>query len=288
MNTFIALLISGLVQFNAASQEPFRYNLNKPAEFHELPAILTEVSGLTDIDSSHVACVQDELGTVFIFNFKTNKIISQHAFDTTGDFEGLTYTGSSIYILRSDGRLTEWSHFNQDPNQGTIHHYKLPVVTSNNEGLCYDHRNNRLLIAAKSNPSDHDAKSERLIYAFDLSKKQLLEKPVYILNTDQLASRAKSFNIQSNEVSAKGKVKPFNFRPASLAVHPQSDDLYIISASDKMLIVMNRNSEIIHMQKLDPELFPKAEGITFLQDGTMIITNEAAGKTPTLLLFNMI
>jgi uncharacterized protein YacL len=50
---------------------------------------------------------------------------------------------------------------------------------------------------------------------------------------------------------------------------------------------MNRKGEVISMKSLNTEMFAKAEGITFLHDGTMIITNEAAGKTPNLLVFEM-
>ena len=54
-----------------------------------------------------------------------------------------------------------------------------------------------------------------------------------------------------------------------------------------MLVVMNRKGVITYMEQLSADLFAKAEGITFLNDGTMIITNEAAGKTPTLLIYKM-
>ncbi len=274
-----------LIALHSYGQWFFNYNLNQPAAQLELPAILNEVSGLTDLDSSHVACVQDEIGTVFIFNFRSGEIVSQHVFDSTGDFEGLAYTGKSLYILRSDGRLSEWSNFKS--NSTAVRHYKLPLLTANNEGLCYDAKYNRILIAAKSKPLDHDEKAERFIYAFDISKKKLIEKPLYSLNTDRLSAKAQQYNIHYRETNAKGELKPFNFRPSSLAVHPLTNDIYIISAADQLLIVMNRAGDIAHMEQLSTERFAKAEGITFLPDGTMIITNEAAGKVPTLLVYKM-
>lgn len=268
-----------------SGQSLFKYRLDLPDVQRQLPVILNEVSGLTDIDMSQVACVQDEIGTVFIYNFRSGEITSQHVFDSIGDFEGLTYTGKALYILRSDGRLSEWDQFNS--GKAAFRHYKLPLSTSDNEGLCYDAGFNRLLIAAKSKPRDHDAKTARLIYSFDLSKKQLQEKPVYSLNTDVLAAAAAKYGIANRETNAKGELKPFNFRPSSLAVHPVTDHIYIISAADRLLLVINRKGDVLHMEPLNPDRFAKAEGITFLHDGTMIITNEAAGKTPTLLLYHM-
>ncbi|MCC7233516.1 MAG: SdiA-regulated domain-containing protein [Bacteroidia bacterium] len=264
----------------------FPYSLNHPSGKNQLPLILNEVSGLTDIDSDHVACVQDEIGTVFIYNFHTDSIVEKYKFDETGDFEGLTYTKHALYILRSDGRLTEWNNFNQHSGGETILHYTLPILTANNEGLCFDHKYNRLLIAAKSKPVNHDYRSERFIYEFNLSTKKLNPKPLYSINTEQLEKVAKQYHITQNDTNSKGKLKPFNFRPSSLAVHPVTGEIYIISAADHILAVMDRTGDIIFMAPLKPDLYAKAEGITFLDDGTMIITNEGAGKTPTLLLFN--
>jgi uncharacterized protein YjiK len=161
------------------------------------------------------------------------------------------------------------------------------LFTANNEGLSYDKKYNRLLIAAKSKPIDHDEKYERYIYSFDIIQKHLFEKPLYSINIKRLAKKAQEFNIPDYGLTKKGEKKPFNFRPSGLSIHPLSDNIYIISATDRLLLVINRKSEVIHMKQLDSELFNKAEGITFLDDGTMIITNEEAGNVPTLLVYQM-
>jgi uncharacterized protein YjiK len=282
----IGLIISLFSTVSVFSQNIFPYNLNCPNNKYVLPEILNEISGLTDIDSAHIACVQDELGIVFIYNFLIDSIIARHSFDSLGDFEGLTYTGNSLFILRSDGLLTEWKNFNPIVVSGEIVQHKLSLLTADNEGLCFDSKENRLLIAAKSKPLDYENKSERYIYAFDKKTQNLVEEPVYSINVEELAKTAVKFKANQTEKNKKGEFKPFNFRPSSLAVHPQTNEIYIISASDFLLIVMDINSQIVYMQKLNKDIFTKAEGITFIPDGTMIITNEAAGKTPSLLIFN--
>lgn len=260
----------------------FPYRLEKPDARQVLPPVLTEISGLTDLDSTHIACVQDEAGTVFIYNFESGRIESFHAFDSPGDFEGLTRVGKSLYILRSDGRLTEWSDFRN--GKKNVRHYQLPLLTSNNEGLCYDETNNRLLIAGKTKPEEKTEKNMRLIYSFDLKTKALMAQPVYRLDVTEIGKKAAEQNIHFRSNQKSGKVI-YNFRPSSLAVNPINDLIYIISASDRMLVVMNKKGEYLDFHALEPGLFTKPEGITFMEDGTMIITNEAAGKTPTLLVF---
>lgn len=283
---FTAAFLSSLfLAMSCQGQTVFQYDLSQPDLAHQLPPILNEVSGLTNIDNAHVALIQDELGIVFLYDFSEGKIISQHQFESAGDFEGLAYADDKMYILRSDGRLTEWNNF---PDQAiSVKHYDLNLPTSNNEGLCFDPKHNRVLIAAKSKPENEYEKSRRLIYAFDLSTKKLLNKPLYSLNVDRLAEKARSLGIEQNNLTAKGKQKPFNFRPSSLSIHPLTGDLYIISAVDFLIMVMSTSGKIIHMEPFNPERFPQAEGLTFLADGTLIITSEAAGKVPTLQVFKM-
>jgi uncharacterized protein YjiK len=278
------VVIALLMMSCKAQQFVFPYTLNQPTNKHHLPPILNEISGLTDWNATTVACVQDELGIIFIYDFIEGKIISEHPFDTIGDYEGLTYSNNDLYILRSDGRLSIWKHFPQNPD--SIQHHQLLLNTANNESLCYDPKTKSLWIGAKSKPNNPEEKEERLIYQFNLNTYQLENEPIYSLNILSMAEKAKVFNIQT-EQNKKGELKPFNFRPSSIAVHPISFDIYIISAADNLLVILNRKGEITYMEKLLPELYPKAEGITFLPDGTMIITNEAAGQTPSLLVFKM-
>lgn len=265
----------------------FDYDLYSPTILRELPAILDEISGITVIDSSHIACVQDELGNVFIYNFIKDSIIITHNFDTSGDFEGLAYTGNSLYILRSDGRLTSLKNFHPFiKEKGQITHHTLLVQSKDNEGLCFDKKNNCLLIAAKSKSINHDYKSERSIYKYDLGNEILNSVPVYSINAQEVETVCKTLNIEIvPEFNKKGKVKPFNFSPSEIAIHPDNEHIYILDAENNLLIVINRKGNILHIEKLDKDLFVKAEGIAFLENGSLLISNEGAGKTPTLLMF---
>jgi uncharacterized protein YjiK len=164
-------------------------------------------------------------------------------------------------------------------------HYNLALITDDNEGLCFDSKNNRLLIAGKSKPNAPHDKTNRIIYAFDLLTKTLGSKPAYIIDTNLVETNAKRFNLDPREKTAKGKVKPYNFRPSSIDIHPKTGQIFILSSADKMLIVINPAGNVLHMQSLNTGRFPQPEGIAFVNNGTMLITNEAAGKVPTLKVF---
>lgn len=69
----------------------------------ELPDELKEVSGIALMSEGKFACVQDEIGTIFIYDASQEKITDQIKFAGAGDFEGITLNGNSAYVLRADG-----------------------------------------------------------------------------------------------------------------------------------------------------------------------------------------
>ncbi|MEO6167070.1 MAG: SdiA-regulated domain-containing protein [Chitinophagales bacterium] len=221
--TSLLLFISSFTSYNPVSSPIAEYRLYQPDMKYELPEILNEVSGLTDIDHDNIARVQDELGIIYIYHLPKQSIINQYPFEPIGDFEGLTRVGNTMYILRSDGRLKEISNYNTKAS--AVKHFNFSLVTPNNEGLCYDPRFNRLLLAAKSKPGEPYLKSDRLIYSFDLTSGQPDKTPYMRLDVPHLgeAFQKAGFTAPQHVQKDGSTVAKFNFRPSSLAVHPVTD-----------------------------------------------------------------
>ena len=60
----------------------------------------------------------------------------------------------------------------------------------------------------------------------------------------------------------------------------------MLAATDHLLLVFTPEGKIVHLQKLDPAVFNQAEGLTFMENGDMLISNEGGeGGEPTLLRF---
>jgi hypothetical protein len=265
------------------------YNLSKPDISFILPDTLREISGLTEIDNATFACIQDENGILFIYDLLKNEIQKQYVFNIDGDYEGITKVDSSMYILRSDGTLFEISNY-QSPNF-KLNSYTTGIPANNNEGLCFDPINNRLLIASKGKiAKGPEYKDKRVIYGFDLKTKLLSEKPLFEFDLQNIKEYAKinKINLPTKTKKNGQLTEPFiKFMTSAIAIHPITKKLFLLSASDHLFFIFNpTNGDIEHMELLNPELFNKAEGITFLDNGDMIITNEGQNKNPTLLRFN--
>ena len=262
----------------------FPYDLSSPNRRVQLPPVLNEVSGLTDIDNGRVACVQDEIGVVFIYDLEEEAIVQELPFDSVGDFEGLTYTDSAMYVLRSDGRLSEYRPFTLQGDKGRVTHTDFQLPSRNNEGLCSDPQTGLLLISAKSKEKGAEG-NDRSIYAYNPMTRQYMSEPAYRINMSQLEYEVRKRKLYREATSPKGKPKPFQFRPSSLCIYPPTGNLVVMSAVDFMVCVFNRQGDVVHVQRLNPELFPQAEGITITPDGKLIITSEGAGGAPSLSVF---
>lgn len=268
------------------SQNKNQYNINEPIAVHELSSELLEVSGLTDVSETKIACVQDEKGIIFIYNLLTKEVEHKITFGADADYEGLTRVDDVLYTLSSDGTLFETKSIWKKQVTKT---YDLNLPSPDNEGLCYDEKNKRLLIAPKSKiGKGPEFKDSRAIFVFDLKKKELEKEPLFYFSIEEIYAFASSKGIEKDSTFKKnGQLnKNQNFRPASIAVHPKTGDIYIISAEDFNMVVFSETGEIKDYFPLDKSIFPKPEGITFLNDGTMIITNEGVEGNATLVVIN--
>lgn len=285
-------LLPFLFHFSACTDSSFSsdsklrdYDLMAPAKIMILPDTLREVSGATEINNTTIACIQDENGILFIYDVLHNNIKRQYNFHVDGDYEGIARVGKTIYILRSDGTLFEISDYETANFALVTYNTGIPA---DNEGLCYDADNNRLLIACKSKLEKGAAyKDKRVIYGFDLSTKKLISEPVFtfdLVTIKQFAQEKKLNLPEQNKTNGTDAV--LKFSPSAIAIHPFSKKLYLLSAAGYMLFIFDMQGKLEHIEPLNPEIFNKAEGITFFSNGDMLITNEGQDQKPTLLLFS--
>jgi hypothetical protein len=193
---------------------------------------------------------------------------------------------NELYILRSDGVLLAISNYKRE--DFSVASYATGIPADNNEGLCYDSLHNRLLIGCKSRiGKGPELKDKRAVYAFELATKKLSEFPLYLFDVGTLEEFAADNKIEfPSKKKKKGNSKTdIKMRISAIGIHPLTQELYILSASDHALFVFDPSGKIRHIEKLNDKVFNKAEGITFAENGDMFITNEAQDKKPTLLKF---
>jgi hypothetical protein len=166
------------------------------------------------MDGQRFACVQDELGKIFIYNATSSSVEKEISFGVPGDYEELAVVGETIWVLRADGKLFEVSNMNAA--KPSVKEYSTQLTTKQDpEGLCYDKKNNRLLIAIKG--AEPGTENYKGIYAFDLDSKKMDQQPVFKIDLQ-------------NKVFGNGsdKKKRNTINPSGISIHPVSGDMYII------------------------------------------------------------
>ena len=263
------------------------YNLSVPDRVYILPEALKEISGMAETDTSAFACIQDEQEIVYIYDVNKSQIINQLNIGYYGDYEGIARVDKTLYILRSDGVLSEITNFETDQHKKTT--YSTGIPWKDNEGICSDPKNNRLLIAPKETPEKHSGdKKKRFIYGFDLISKKLINEPVLIFDLKEIERFALENRINvpmKDKKKGGGKEPDIKFRMSAIEIHPITGRLFVLSSIDKLLFVFNMKSEIEYMERLNPDLFNQPEGITFMNNGDLYISNEGKKKSPTLVQF---
>jgi len=257
------------------------YNFASPESSIILPAVLREVSGIIMTEPGILACVQDENGIVYFYDLEMKKITKQINFGQNGDYEGIALAGDTVYVLRSDGLVYAIEDFRSDNFK--VVSYKTEIPSKDNEGICYDSLNNRLLIACKGKTGKGDlSKDERYIFGFDLATGRLSRDPVYSFDMKELLDFAAVKEIRlPMRGKKKGPPEPYlNFHSSAIGINPLTNMLYILSADDFMLLVFDQGGRISRMIMLNRGLFNQPEGITFRNNGDMIISNEGMEKGP--------
>jgi hypothetical protein len=262
------------------------YDLSSPDKVYVLPPALYEISGMTETDASTIACIQDEHGLVFFYDINKGQITRQLFFGTEGDYEDIVRVDKTLYVMRSDEFLIEIRDFNSDNFKSASYSTRIPGT--NTEGLCYDRKNNRLLIVPKEISDDNPAnKDKRFIYGFDLGSKKLIKGAVLRLDIPVIEKFALENDIKVPMKGNKGDKEPdIKLKISAICIHPISDRLYVLSGAERLLLVFDVNGNIEYLERLDKDLFTQPEGITFMKNGDMFISNEGRNAEGTLIRFN--
>jgi uncharacterized protein YjiK len=237
----------------------------------DVPDILREVSGIAYLGPNRFACVQDEQGTIFIYNTDAGKIEKEIDFAGPGDYEGIALVGQTAYVVRSDGRLYEINDLESSAPAISVHPAPF-AETKNIEGICYDPKNNRLLLSVKEE-SDY-SKAYKGIYAFDLLTKKMDETAVYKID----------FN---HSIFGGGSQNEDVLLPSEVQLHPVTGNIYLTDAKNTQLLVLCPDGTFKTRYKISESEFYKPEGIAFSPTGELFISNEGKIEKGNILQVNI-
>lgn len=248
-------------------------------EVIEVPKKLKEISGISFVNDSVVAAIEDEHGVLYFFDLTTKEIINKFSFAEDGDYEDLARNGNDMYVVRSNGTIYEIANFQSEHPQ--ITYYKTDLKEKNDiEGLAYDVENNRLLLSVKNKNLDKADREEELknIYQFTLADKKFHEEPAFQIHLKDIENHFKGdklIEVSKHLLKAMGN-RNLNevVRPSALTYHPKTGQLYVLSSINYFVVVLNADGSFAKIIRFRGPEFSQPEGIAFNSKGELFISNE--------------
>ncbi|MBA2500286.1 MAG: hypothetical protein H0V30_11220 [Chitinophagaceae bacterium] len=266
-NFIVILLVLGVAcgQKNRRAFLPYVPGYNESMSVTRiLPGKLDEISGLFYQSDGRMAAINDEEGTIFFVDFKSEAEIQESIeFGKKADYEEIVKVGNDYWVLESNGDLYQVS------GPGKVNKYKTKEIKKTEfESMYHDQANNRLILLSK----DHkEADRAILAYAFDLGSYQYNGKPIYEISVRDIHYHTKNSSTQC--------------KPSGAAIHPILNKLFIVASVGKMLLQCTLDGKVEKAYRINPVKFQQPEGITFAPNGDMYISNEAAQGKATILMF---
>jgi len=261
------------------------YDLGAPARSFLLPDELHEISAIAAADDHTLACVQDEKGALFFFDLDQGRIVRRAKFGPRGDYEGLAKVGGEYWVLRSDGVLLRLVAAEDRFEIAETLATGLPVKEF--EGLAVDYAANRFVLAPKSVAKETEERELRPLFAFDLATRLAAKEPLLTLRLDEVLDAARLQGIDvPTRTTKRGKEKPsVRLFFAEVAMHPQTGDLWLLSAGDRALLVVDRNGQFRGMHFFSAVEMPQPEAATFLPNCDLVLGSEGAGGQGVLRVY---
>lgn len=278
MMNFISLFIGFTVLFSSCRENgkkeagkktekqiltgPQNYHIQSPDATWELPSALNEISGIGLLNDSIMVCQQDENGILYLYNLVSKQIDKTIPFGKPNDYEDLAILGTNVYVLQSNGTVVQVSNYLQAP---VIIKHKTALTRKNDtEGICYDSVSKTFLVTCKADQGAEAAAAAqniKAIYAFNLQTKEISNKPLIVFEEKE-------------------------FKPSAVAVNPLTGNIFVLSASKRRLLEVNRQGTIVQRYELKGNLFKQPEGLTFSSNADLYISNEGKGGKANILLFH--
>lgn len=231
-----------------------------------MPEALKDISGISYVDADRIACIQDKVGIVYIYNIATSFVESTISFAPPGDYEGIEIVKDNMYVICADGRIYEIIGYKSAKPQVKEYGTHL-TVKQNVEGVCYDKKKHRLLVVIKG--QEEGDPLFKGIYEFDLATKAMTVKPVMKIDLqDPIFGKSQA------------KKNATIFQPSEMAIHPLTGEIYILEAVRSLLLIMDPLGKIKAHYALDKSVFNHPEGMLFTPSGDLYIANEGKRQLP--------
>jgi hypothetical protein len=268
--TILTVIVCSHCSSEKQHTSPAGYQLTQPDKYF-LPEMLTEISGIAfhNYNADTTYAIQDEEGRLFYF--KTGrKGIDNTKYAKHGDYEDVAICNNTVVVLKSNGSFYTFPFSEvRTPQPDSVTEYKKILPEGEYEGLYADNATNTLYVLCKQCSADK-------------GNKQVTGYTLQLTQDSLLVSSSFSIDMGYNNLIDEKEQK--KIRPSALAKNVLTNEWYILSSVNKLLLVTNNNWQLKAVHELKPGVFHHPEGMAFDKDGNLYISNEGDETTVANML----
>jgi len=252
-------------QQKKSTPSPSGYDLNRPVKYN-MPDVLTEISGIAfnQGDPGLLYAEQDEDGVLFAIKPGLTDS-KQTRFGSGGDYEDIAITNGIVIMLRSDGTFFTFPLADTKNAEVKSKKQKDLLPAGEYEGM-YADKDGSVYALCKHCSIEKTSKTTTV---FTLK-----------LTAEGMLSTAGQNTIDVKKIEQLTGTKKISFHPSALAKNPQTNEWYILSSVNKLLVVADSSWNIKAAYPLNPSIFGQPEGMAFDRDNNLYISNEGDKLRP--------
>ena len=211
---------------------PKEYDLINPQKI-VMPPSLEEISGITFYkgNSDTVYAQEDENGKLYYLKLGEKRSHNFH-FGKHGDYEDVAICNNTVIMLKSNGLLYTFpfADIHQEGETGNVKEWKDLLPKGEYEGMYADETAGLIYIICKDCADEKSSKT---------GKGYILQ-----LNSDGAISQNGVFEIDVHAIKDITGEKKINFHPSALARNPRTNEWYIITSINKLLVIADKDWKV--------------------------------------------
>jgi uncharacterized protein YjiK len=240
-----------------------------PVAMWMMPPELREISGIAVTADGRLLAHGDEHARVYVLNPRTGLVLKKFTVGSglAGDFEGITISGSDIYMLASNGIIYQ---FSEGANEASVRYSTIDTHLGKEcefEGIAYEPDSAWLLLPCKR-VSKKLARDQLIIYRWRL------QGPDSTRLTTLMIPMAQA--VGSNDWKS--------LHPSDITVDPATGNYVLISSQEKALVEITPGGQVDRSEAL-PGRHHQAEGVAITRDNILIVSDEATKKPASITLY---
>ena len=247
-------------------------NLAQSDQISLLPMGIESFSDIAFLDSTILICLQEDKSSLVLFDLSSNQVSTPITINLPNKIIDFSRIDSTIILLDDQVQV----HFLLPPYDSSS------LVTENDilgnwksAATCIHESTKRMFILTQNN-LEIDNPISNSIYTYTISKRKLNEKALFDISISDLEMFAIENNIatpQNKFTDLSDSLSQLIFNPTAMAIHPKTNEIYILSSENRSIVVFNQFGEVQDLFFLDEKLVSNPKAMTFHPSGDLLISN---------------